>query len=90
MLASHPRLRATFWRVAQAVPVVFGVVVISFLLTRALPGDPAVYFAGVMADETSIAETRAALGLDRPLPVQFIYYVGDLLQGDLGQSLSSR
>ncbi len=89
MLASHPRLRATLWRVAQAVPVIVGVVVISFLLTRALPGDPAVYFAGMAADEASIQQTRIAMGLDRPLPVQFVYYVGDLLRGDLGMSLSS-
>ncbi|MEE3317662.1 MAG: ABC transporter permease, partial [Pseudomonadota bacterium] len=83
MLTSYPRLRAILLRVAQAVPVVVGVVVISFLLTRALPGDPAVYFAGVAADEASIEETRVAMGLDKPLPVQFVRYVGDLLQGDL-------
>ncbi len=85
----HPRLRAVLLRCAQAIPVVFGVVVISFLLTRALPGDPAVYFAGVMADEASIEETRTALGLDKPLPQQFVVYVGNILRGDLGQSLSS-
>ncbi|MEP0962015.1 MAG: ABC transporter permease [Roseobacter sp.] len=89
MQVSSPRLRAVVLRLAQAIPVVIGVVVISFLLTRALPGDPAVYFAGVAADETSIEETRVAMGLDRPLPVQFIHYVGDLIRGDLGQSLSS-
>ncbi|MEP2639879.1 ABC transporter permease [Roseobacter sp.] len=89
MRHSSPRLRATMLRLAQALPVVIGVVVISFLLTRALPGDPAVYFAGVAADATSIEETRVAMGLDKPLPVQFIQYVGDLMRGDLGQSLSS-
>lgn len=89
MLAASPRLRATLLRVAQSIPVVIGVVVISFLLTRALPGDPAVYFAGVAADTASIEQTRVAMGLDKPLPQQFVIYVGDLLQGDLGQSLSS-
>jgi peptide/nickel transport system permease protein len=89
MLAASPRLRATVLRVAQSIPVVIGVVVISFLLTRALPGDPAVYFAGVAADTASIEQTRVAMGLDKPLPQQFVIYVGDLLQGDLGQSLSS-
>ena len=89
MFARSPRLRATLLRVAQSIPVVIGVVVISFLLTRALPGDPAVYFAGVAADADSIEETREALGLDKPLAQQFIVYVGNLLQGDLGQSLSS-
>ncbi len=89
MLASNPRLRATLLRVAQSIPVVIGVVIISFLLTRALPGDPAVYFAGVAADTASIEETRVAMGLDKPLVQQFFIYVGNLLQGDLGQSLSS-
>lgn len=89
MLTGHPKTRAALMRCAQAIPVVIGVVVISFLLTRALPGDPAVYFAGVMADEASIEETRVAMGLDKPLVQQFAIYVGDLLRGDLGQSLSS-
>lgn len=76
-------------RIAQSIPVVVGVVVISFLLTRALPGDPAAYFAGAAADEASIEEIRVALGLDKPLIQQFFIYVGDLLQGDLGRSISS-
>lgn len=86
---AYPRLRAVSLRVAQAIPVIIGVVIISFLLTRALPGDPAVYFAGAAADAASIEEIRIALGLDKPLIQQFFIYVGDLLQGDLGQSISS-
>ena len=82
-------LSTVLWRIGQAIPVVIGVVVVSFLLTRALPGDPAVYFAGAAADEASIAEVREALGLDKPLPQQFLIYVGDLLRGDLGQSIST-
>ena len=89
MFATSPRLRATVLRVAQSIPVVIGVVIISFLLTRALPGDPAVYFAGVAADTESIEQTRVAMGLDKPLIQQFVVYVGNLLQGDLGQSLTS-
>lgn len=76
-------------RLLQTVPVVIGVVLVSFLLTRALPGDPAAYFAGPAASPESIAEITASLGLDKPLPVQFTLYVKDLLQGDLGQSLST-
>ena len=83
------RLRTALARIAQAVPVVIGVVVISFLLTRALPGDPAVYFAGPAADEASIEQIRIALGLDKSLPEQFIIYVRDLAHGDLGRSLST-
>ncbi|MEM6932935.1 MAG: ABC transporter permease [Pseudomonadota bacterium] len=76
-------------RVAQALPVIAGVVVISFVLTRALPGDPAAYFAGPAADEASIAEVRAALGLDKSLFQQFFIYVGDLLSGDFGTAIST-
>ena len=89
MFATSPRLRATVLRVTQSIPVVIGVVIISFLLTRALPGDPAVYFAGVAADTESIEQTRVAMGSDKPLIQQFFVYVGNLLQGDLGQSLTS-
>jgi peptide/nickel transport system permease protein len=89
MLTTSPRLRATLLRVAQSIPVVIGVIIISFLLTRALPGDPAVYFAGVAADTESIEQTRVAMGLDKPLLQQFFIYVGNLSKGDLGQSLTS-
>lgn len=84
-----PRLKSILLRIAQAVPVVVGVVVIGFVLTRALPGDPAVYFAGAAADEASIAEIRKTLGLDRPLPEQFLIYIDDLLSGDFGSSIST-
>src|SRR6056297_43634 len=83
------RARAIGMRLAQTVPVLIGVVIISFILTRALPGDPAVYFAGAMADEQSIQQVREALGLDKPLVAQFFLYVGDLAQGDLGRSIST-
>jgi peptide/nickel transport system permease protein len=83
------RLASMTSRVAQAIPVVIGVVVISFVLTRALPGDPAVFFAGAAADEQSIAQIREALGLDKSLPEQFLIYIGDLARGDLGRSISS-
>lgn len=80
---------AVFTRIAQAVPVIFGVVVISFILTRALPGDPAAQFAGVMATPESIEQTRVKLGLDKSLPEQFMFYLGQLASGDLGQSIST-
>lgn len=76
-------------RLLQALPALVGIVIITFLLTRALPGDPAAYFAGMAADEASIAEVRRQLGLDRSLPEQFITYIGDLVRGDLGTSLST-
>lgn len=83
------RFQTIAMRIAQALPVVMGVVVVSFILTRALPGDPAVYFAGQSATDESIQQVREALGLDKSLPQQFFIYLGDLLRGDLGQSLST-
>lgn len=76
-------------RCAQAIPTLIGIVIVTFLLTRALPGDPAAYFAGASATPESIAEIRAKLGLDRNLLAQFGSYVSDLAGGDLGQSIST-
>ena len=76
-------------RVVQAIPTVIGIVVVTFLLTRALPGDPAAYFAGASATPESIAEIRVKLGLDQSLYQQFVRYIEDLARGDLGQSIST-
>ncbi len=85
----NPRTKLILFRVLQALPALAGVILVSFVLTRMLPGDPAAYFAGPAATTESIAEIRAAMGLDRSLPVQFLHYVLDLGTGDLGNSLST-
>src|SRR5260221_1633379 len=77
-------------RMLIAVPSLVGVVIVTFLLTRALPGDPAAYFAGPAATKEAIEQIRVRLGLDKPLYVQFVRYVGDLARGDLGNSLTTR
>lgn len=61
-----------------------------FLLLRAVPGDPARVALGVSATEEAVAELSAQLGTDRPLPVQYVEWVGGLLTGDFGVSLASR
>jgi ABC-type dipeptide/oligopeptide/nickel transport system permease component len=76
-------------RLLTVIPTLIGVVIVTFLLTRVLPGDPAVYFAGPAATPQSIAQIRRSLGLDAPLPVQFLRYADDLAHGDLGNSLST-
>lgn len=83
------RWRLIAGRIVQAIPSVIGIIIVTFLLTRALPGDPAAYFAGPAADAKSIAEIRAKLGLDKSLPEQFLVYLGDLATGDLGESIST-
>jgi len=76
-------------RLLTVIPTVIGVVIATFLLTRVLPGDPAVYFAGPAATPQSIADIRKTLGLDQPLPEQFVRYVDDLAHGNFGNSLST-
>src|SRR5438093_12762760 len=76
-------------RLLVAVPSLVGVVIVTFLLTRALPGDPAAYFAGPAATQEAIEQIRVKLGLDKPLLVQFGRYVSDLAHGDLGNSLTT-
>ncbi|HUC09941.1 MAG TPA: ABC transporter permease [Stellaceae bacterium] len=76
-------------RLATALPSVVGVIIVTFLLTRALPGDPAVYFAGPAATQQAIAQIRHLMGFDRSLPVQFLDYLRHLAHGDLGTSLTT-
>ncbi|MDA0672934.1 MAG: ABC transporter permease [Cyanobacteria bacterium] len=76
-------------RLLGAIPSVIGVIVVTFLLTRALPGDPAAFFAGPAATAEAIAEVRVTLGLDQPLLAQFFIYIGELVRGDLGVSLTT-
>lgn len=77
-------------RLLSIVPTLAGVVIVTFALTRLLPGDPAVFFASnPTADAATIQAIRAHLGLDQPLWRQFLIYAGQLLQGDLGNSIST-
>jgi peptide/nickel transport system permease protein len=76
-------------RLLMAVPSLIGVVIVTFLLTRALPGDPAAYFAGPAATQEAVEQVRVKLGLDKSLIEQFVRYVRDLARGDLGNSLTT-
>src|SRR5438128_6339544 len=82
-------LSMLFKRLLFVIPSLVGVVIVTFLLTRALPGDPAAYFAGPAATKEAMEQGRAKLGLDQPLLVQFVRYVGDLSHGNLGTSLTT-
>jgi dipeptide transport system permease protein len=82
-------LRQIGRRLTVAIPSLIGVIVVTFLLTRVLPGDTAAYFAGPAATPQAIEEIRKKLGLDRPLPEQFVRYVKDLARGDFGTSLTT-
>lgn len=82
-------MRQVLKRLGTALPSLIGVVIVTFLLTRALPGDPAAYFAGPAATAEAVEQIREKLGLDQPLLVQFFRYLGDLARGDLGTSLTT-
>jgi peptide/nickel transport system permease protein len=76
-------------RLALTVPTLFGVTVVGFLLAYMLPGNPALVKAGPFATPDFVAEVERQMGLDQPLPVQYLRYLGALLQGDLGLSSST-
>lgn len=78
-----------FKRLAQTIPSLIGVVVVTFILTRALPGDPAAYFAGAAATKEAVEEIRKKLGLDQSMPKQFMDYIVNLSKGDWGTSLTT-
>ncbi len=73
-------------RLAATIPVLLIVAVLVFLMLRLTPGDPAVIIAGDAANPEQVAQIRAGLGLDRPIPVQFGIWFGKLLSGNLGES----
>ncbi|MFM7304345.1 MAG: ABC transporter permease [Alphaproteobacteria bacterium] len=80
-------LRHALHRIMLAFPVMFGVLLIGFLLMQVVPTDPATVRAGPTATPDVIAAIRADLGLDAPLHHQFALYMGRLVQGDLGVSI---
>lgn len=73
-------------RLLWAVPVLLLVSIIVFGLVRMVPGDPAVLMLGAEAEPAQLEAVREELGLNEPLPVQYVGYITDVLQGDLGHS----
>ncbi len=81
MLSFLPR------RLLQLLPTLFLVSVLIFLLQQLLPGDPALVMAGEEKDPEVIEQIRKQYRLDQPLPVQYVYWIGGVLKGDLGESM---
>lgn len=77
-------------RILLLIPVLFGILLISFTLSRVIPADPVKYAAGPSASQEMIERLRRDFGLDRPVYEQFIRYVVSVLQGDFGRSLTTR
>lgn len=77
-------------RLFLLIPVILGILIIAFTLSRVIPSDPVKFAAGPNATKEMVERLRRDFGLDRPLPEQFVRYVGAILQGDLGRSLTTR
>jgi peptide/nickel transport system permease protein len=82
-------LRFAIRRILMAVPTLLIMAVSVFVLIRLIPGDPASLMLGDLADPASLADLRQRLGLDQSLPVQFMIWFGNVLHGDLGNSITS-
>ncbi|TKT76289.1 ABC transporter permease [Aquamicrobium sp. LC103] len=76
----------TLRRLLAAIPVLFGLTLLVFLMMALIPGDPATAILGSYATPDNVARLNAALGLDKPLPQQYLIWLGNLFQGDLGRS----
>ena len=74
-------------RLLQLIPTLFLVSVMIFMLQQLLPGDPALVMAGEEKDPEVIEQIRKQYRLDQPLPVQYLYWIGGVLKGDLGESM---
>lgn len=74
-------------RVLQTIPTVVFILIVTFVLVRMLPGDPASAMIGDRALDADVARINHQLGLDRPVPVQFFYFVERVFTGDLGNSI---
>jgi len=86
-------LRYALGRLVGTVPVLFGVTLLVFLMAWVTPGDPVVAMLGEASQGISreaLDDLRRELGLDRPLPIQYVSYLADLARGDLGSSIRSR
>src|SRR5215470_17828333 len=73
-------------RLFGAIGVIWGVATLSFVMVFLMPGDAARMYAGPRAPEETVQRIRVLWGLDQPLPVQYVRYLGRALQGDLGES----
>ena len=81
-----PIVRYSLRRVILTAITLVGVVIAVFIMTRILPSDPAQLRAGPLASEELVAQYRSEMGLNQPLPVQFVNYASQLVRGDLGVS----
>jgi hypothetical protein len=81
------RYRFVLTRPLQFLPVLFGISIITFVLVRMIPGDPARLLLGTRATPAAIARIRAQYGLDEPIWLQYFYFIKNVFAGEMGKSL---
>ncbi|MED4584358.1 ABC transporter permease [Brevibacillus choshinensis] len=81
------RVHFVLQRLIQLIPVVFGISVVSFLIIHLIPGDPATIMLGSRATPENVQQITAQMGLDKPLYDQYLIFVKNMVQGDLGTSI---
>jgi peptide/nickel transport system permease protein len=81
------RYRFILFRPLQFLPVLFGISVVTFVLVRLIPGDPARVLLGTRATPTALANVRAQYGLDEPMVTQYFYFIRNLFRGEMGRSI---
>lgn len=81
------RYRFVLFRPLQFIPVLIGISIITFVLVRLIPGDPARLLLGSQATPKAIAGIRAQYGLDEPMWAQYLYFVKNIFHGEMGRSL---
>ncbi len=84
------RFKFVLYRPLQLIPVLFGVSLVTFILVRSIPGDPVRVLLGPRARQDIIAAVREQYGLDEPLLLQYVYFVINLFQGEMGRSIIYR
>jgi peptide/nickel transport system permease protein len=84
------RFRFVLYRPFQLIPVLLGISVVTFVLIRTIPGDPARILLGVRATQEAIDAIHQQFGLDKPIYIQFVYFLANLVQGEFGRSIIYR
>lgn len=84
------RFRFILYRPFQLIPVLLGISVVTFVLIRTIPGDPARILLGVRATQEAIDAIHHQFGLDKPIYIQFAYFLANLVQGEFGRSIIYR
>jgi peptide/nickel transport system permease protein len=91
VLFQDPRMiQFLFRRLLLVLPVLLGILLVTFVITRLVPGDPCYVMLGEKATEATCKDFNVRFGLDKSIPEQFVRYAFNIMQGDFGNSLKDR